>query len=233
MTARPRPRLRRVLRALPLVPLGLLAALPAAVAQQAQPSGVLVVSRERVLQEAAPAERLNEAEARMTAALQSRVDSLKAELAAEEQELTRLRNELPADEFERRVRAFDQRVRHEREITQRRAAALQTAFRAARKALVESRVPILVRLSQERGAKLVLDSEQILVAHPSIDVTEEAIALMAQVPMPPLPALEALPPIEGGAAPGSGAAGDAQAPGAAPGGDATTAGDGAGEEPRP
>ncbi|HUF55534.1 MAG TPA: OmpH family outer membrane protein [Thermohalobaculum sp.] len=159
---------------------------------------MLVVSRERVLAEAVPAEKLNDAEAAMTADLQGRVDRLKAELADEEQELTQLRTSLPAEEFERRVRDFDRRVRHEREITQRRAAALQTAFRQARQALVEALVPILVALSRERGAKLVLDSDQILVAHPSIDVTDETIALMGRVPMPALPTLEALPPIEEG-----------------------------------
>lgn len=192
------------------VALALLAALLAAgpaLAQQQTP--VLVISRDRVLEESAPAERLNDAEAAMTAELQSRVDRLKADLAAEEKELTELRGTLAAEEFDRRVRDFDQRVRREREITQRRAAALQTAFRQARQALVEALAPILVTLSQERGAKLVLDSDQILVAHPSIDVTDEAIALMAQVPMPALPTLEALPPVSDPAAGAPDATGDA------------------------
>ncbi len=170
---------------------------PGTAPAQQQETPVLVVSRERVLEEAAPADRLNDAEAAMTAELQARVDRAKAELAAEEQELTELRATLPPEEFERRVRDFDRRVRNEREITQRRAAALQTAFRQARQTLVEALVPILVTLSRERGARLVLDSDQILVAHPSIDVTEEAIALMARVPMPALPALDALEPPAG------------------------------------
>lgn len=185
----------RFLRAAAALVAVLLGAAPAP-AQDATP--VLVVSRERVLAEAPPAEKLNDAEATMTAELQSRVDRLKAELADEEQELTQLRATLAPEEFERRVRDFDRRVRREREITQRRAAALQTAFRQARQSLVESLVPILVTLSRERGAKLVLDSDQILVAHPSIDVTDEAIALMGRVPMPALPTLEALPPLEKG-----------------------------------
>ena len=163
-----------------------------AVAQEPQ-SPVLVVSRERVLQEAVPADRLNEAEAAMTAELQSRVDAIKAELSAEEQELTRLRGTLPADEFERRVQSFDQRVRTERENTQRRAAALQTAFREARQKLAEALVPILVTLSREKGAKLVLDRDQILVAHPSIDVTDEVIAMMNErISVPELPTLKDL-----------------------------------------
>ena len=168
---------------------------------QPEPPSILVVSRERLLQESIPADRLNEAEAAMTAELQSRVDAIKAELSAEEQELTRLRGTLPPEEFERRVQSFDERVRKERESTQRRAAALQTAFRDARQKLAQAVVPILVTLSQEKGAKLVLDRDQILVAHPSIDVTEEAIAMMNErVPMPDLPTLEDLPATAGEAA---------------------------------
>lgn len=154
---------------------------------------ILVVSREQVLQEAAPAERLNEIEAAMTTELQRHVDAIKAELAEEEQELTRLRGALPREEFEDRVQEFDQRVRRERERTQRRAAALQTAFREAHQKLLEALMPILVTVSQEMGAKLVLDRDDILLAHPSIDVTDRVIALMnARVPVPELPPFEGL-----------------------------------------
>lgn len=165
---------------------------------QAQPrtEEVLVISRQRVLNESSVAERLNDAEAAMTGELQARVDAVKARLSAEEQELTRLRNTLPREEFERRVQSFDQTVRRERRMTQRRAAALQTAFRRARGELAEALVPILVTISRDRGARLVLDRDQILLAHPSIDVTEEVIAMMDErVPLPQLPALEDLEPL--------------------------------------
>ena len=175
---------------------GISALWPPAAAAQEPPSPVLVVSRERLLEESIPADRLNEAEAALTAELQSRVDAIKADLSAEEQELTRLRGTLPAEEFERRVQSFDQRVRRERESTQRRAAALQRVFREARQELVEAVVPILVTLSREKGAKLVLDRDQVLVAHPSVDVTDAAIAMMNErVPVPELPSLEQLTPL--------------------------------------
>lgn len=163
---------------------------------QPRTEDVLVISRERVLQDSGVARRLNEAEAALTEELQARIDGVKSRLSTEEQELTRLRNTLPREEFERRVQSFDQTVRRERRLTQRRAAALQTAFRRARAELAEALVPILVAISRERGAKLVLDRDQILLAHPSIDVTDEVIAMMdARVPLPELPTLEELEPL--------------------------------------
>lgn len=189
---------RPIRRALRTAVLGLTLATVAAplAAQQLPPpntNAILVLSRERVLAEAAVGKRLNDLEADMTAELQAQVDAVKARLAAEEQELARLRDTLPREEFDRRVQSFDQTVRRERRETQRRAAALQTAFRQARARLVDALLPILVAISREKGAALVLDSKQILLAHPSLDITDEVIAMYdVRVPMPELPALDAL-----------------------------------------
>ena len=165
----------------------------------AQPSSesVLVISRERVLSESQAAIFLNDAEVKLTQELQSEVDALKQQLAAEEQELTRLRQTLPRAEFDARVQVFDQRVRRERRQTQRRVAALQNAFRRARGELAEAMVPLLVAISRQRGARLVLDRDQILVAHPSVDVTEELIAHMNEsLSLPQVPTLADLDPGE-------------------------------------
>lgn len=168
-----------------------------AAAEGATPSGVLVVSREEVLAESQVARALSDAEARLTAELQAEVDTVKTRLSVEEQELTILRNELPKAEFDRRVQVFDQQVRAERRRTQGRAAALQNAFRKARSRLVDAMIPILVQISRERGAAVVLDREQIFLAHPSADVTEEVIRrLDAEVPMPAIPSLDDLEPGE-------------------------------------
>lgn len=151
---------------------------------------VLVVSREVVMAQAQVAKALSDAEAALTAELRAEVDQVKARLAEEEQELARLRATLPREEFDRRVQIFDQTVRTERRRTQQRSAALQTAFRDARAQLVDALLPVLVQISRERGASLVLDRDQILLAHPSIDVTAEVIRRFdATAAMPPVPSL--------------------------------------------
>ena len=158
--------------ALAVAALPLLLAFPA---QAQQPSGVLVVSRKRLLNETSHARALVEAEKKLTAELQSRIDETKRELAAEEQELARLRSTLPRDEFEARTSAFDRRVRRERREAQRQAAALQTAFRAERVKLLEALHTVLEQVRAERGASVILNEEQVMAVDPATDITDAVI----------------------------------------------------------
>lgn len=186
--------------------LGLILALavPLPRAGQAQEEGgpVLLVSRKRLLNETAHAQALSKAEIELTAELQRRVDMVKAELAAEEQELAKLRNSLPRDEFDRRVALFDRRVRDERRLTQQHATKLQNALRAERLKLVEAIGPLLEAVRATKGAQAILNADQVLAADPAIDVTAEVIAQFNKtVPPPIIPDLKTLAPEEGAPAP--------------------------------
>ena len=138
---------------------------------------IIIVSRERILREAEVSRRLHKAELALTAQLQASVDAAKAMLDAEEIELTRLRAELPADEFENRAADFDQRIRQVRRETQERAAVLQRVFQEARAQLVAALPPVLERLRAEHGAAVVLGADQVLAAVPGADMTDRAIEL--------------------------------------------------------
>ena len=168
-------------------------------AAQAQEAGgpVLLVSRKRLLHETAHAQALSKAEIELTAELQRRVNAVKAELTAEEQELAKLRGSLPRDEFDRRVAAFDRRVRDERRLTQQHATNLQNALRAERLKLVEAIGPLLEAVRATKGAQAILNADQVLAADPAIDITAEVIAQFNMtVPPPIIPELETLAPEE-------------------------------------
>jgi Skp family chaperone for outer membrane proteins len=154
---------------------------------------VLIVSRKRLLNETEPARNLLKAEIDLTAALQHQVDQIKARLTAEEQELARLRPTLQREAFDARVAEFDKTVRQVRRQTQRRAAALQNAFRDLRLQFVKALGPVLEEVRVARGALVILNADQILLADPAVDVTSEVIArINATVPTPPIPTLEQL-----------------------------------------
>lgn len=162
-----------------------------AVAQGRAP--ILTLSRRRLLNETRQARALLEAEQRMTAELQARIDETKRELAAEEQELAERRSTMPREEFEERTAAFDRKVRGERREAQRQAAALQTAFRSLRVRLLSTIDAVLERVRAERGAGLILDRDDTLAADPALDITDEVIAVFeTAVPMPEIPDLESL-----------------------------------------
>ncbi len=154
---------------------------------------ILVVSRTRLLNDTKHARALLEAEKRLTAEIQARIDATKRALAAEEQELARLRSTLPRDEFETRTAAFDRRVRRERREAQRQAAVLQTVFRAERVELQETLAAVLEQIRAERGASVILNEEQAMAADPAIDITDEVIARFDKtVPPPDIPDLQTI-----------------------------------------
>ncbi|MEM6680373.1 MAG: OmpH family outer membrane protein [Pseudomonadota bacterium] len=165
--------------------LSLALAAPPTQGQVLEAPRVLLVNRAAVLSESAAARALAAEERRWGDALQSRVDAVKEALAVEEAELARDRSELPRAEFERRAAAFRSRVQRERRATQAEAAALERAFREARRTLVAALDPILAEVLAERGADMILDMESVLVARPGSDVTDAVLARFnARVPMP-------------------------------------------------
>ena len=157
---------------------------------------ILMVSRKRLLNDTAHARALLKAEIKLTAELQRRIDAVKAELAAEEQELARLRPTLDREVFDARVAAFDRKVRRQRRETQQHAAILQNVFRAERLKLVEALGPLLEEVRTARGASVILNSDQALTSDPALDVTDEVIARFdAIVPLPVVPGLDLLAPV--------------------------------------
>ena len=154
---------------------------------------ILVVSRARILSETAPALALREAEVALRADLRDWLNARKQSLDAEERTLPELRGDLPRTEFDQRSSEFDQRVRDTRRESQRIEATIQSAFRDARKELITALYPILIEVLRTRGGQVILDQDQILMAVPDIDVTDQVIALYnARVAAPTLPSFEVL-----------------------------------------
>ncbi len=161
----------------------------------AEEAAILMVSRKRLLNDTAHARALLKAEIELTAELQRRVDEIKAELTAEEQELARLRPTLDREVFAARVAEFDRNVRRQRRETQKLAAILQNVFRAERRKLVEALGPLLEEVREANGASVILNSDQVLTSDPALDVTDEVIARFnATVPPVVVPDLGVLDP---------------------------------------
>lgn len=184
-------RRRKVLAALALLPSARLAAGPAG----AQEAALLVASRKRLLNDTDHARVLLKAEIELTAELQRRIDAVKVDLNAEEQELARLRPTLERAEFDERVAEFDRRIRSQRREAQQYAAILQNAFRAERLKLTEALDPLLEDIRRSSGASVILNADQVLASDAARDVTDEVIARFnAEVPPPAIPSLDTLGP---------------------------------------
>jgi Skp family chaperone for outer membrane proteins len=191
---------RRVVISLAVLPLGL--ALDRAVADDAT---FLIVSRKRLLNDTDHARALLKAEIELTTELQRRVDAVKEELNAEEQELTELRSTLERSVFDERVAEFDRKIRSQRRKAQQYAANLHNAFRVERLKLVEALDPLLEKVRLERGASVILNSDQVLALDPALDITDEAIIRFnSDVPPPVIPDSVTFSPDPGDAPPDDG-----------------------------
>ncbi|MEM9099015.1 MAG: OmpH family outer membrane protein [Pseudomonadota bacterium] len=140
-------------------------------------NSVIVVSRARILSETEAARYLREQERAERTRLQAWIKTETQALDAEEQRLTDLRPETPSSEFQRLTEMFDQRVRQVRRTAQRLEAALQAQFRDARKELLTDLYPVLIEILRREGATLIIDADQILIADPRIEKTDDVIRL--------------------------------------------------------
>ncbi|MEM7545337.1 MAG: OmpH family outer membrane protein [Pseudomonadota bacterium] len=136
---------------------------------------ILIVDRERVMRDSLPARQLAERERAARLQRRAELDLLRAELEAEEAEISSIRDSGDRAEFEARVKTFDQRVRSARQDSQAAWEALEARFGAARQRMAAALDPVFQEIMAERGASLLLDARTVLAARTGVDITEEAI----------------------------------------------------------
>lgn len=100
---------------------------------------------------------------------------IEAELAAEEQELTDLRDSLPSEEFRARAVAFDEKVVAIRATQDEKTSELVALRDNARSKFVADIVPIMAEILRERGAVALLDKRSVVLSAGQIDITDDVI----------------------------------------------------------
>ena len=153
---------------------------------------VLILDRARLFAESAFGMASIERERIATRALEAENAGIQAELVAEEQELTTLRNTLSAAEFTARSAAFDEKVERLRAQQDAKARELAGAREEDNKAFQRAALPVLGELMAARGAQVLLEKSSVILSLSLVDVTDEAItkvdaAFLAGFPAPATP----------------------------------------------
>ncbi len=143
--------------------------------QPAAPQPILVVDRERVLRDSAPGRALAAAVQEQRLALQSASTAAEKAMEAEETEIDRIRDHLTREQFEERLRDFDQRVRQVRRDQQQASQDLHARFNDARREMEQALNLVLRDILQERGASVLLNAQTVIMAREEIDITAEAV----------------------------------------------------------
>lgn len=168
--------LTRILSALPVVLL-LAGQAPAQDSSSADPAlQILIVDRARLFAESAFGKASVERERIATRALEDENAGIQAELVAEEQELTALRQTLSADEFSARAAAFDEKVERIRAEQDAKARDLAGVRDEDSKAFQRTALPVLGEIMASRGAQVLLEKSSVILSLSLVDVTDEAIA---------------------------------------------------------
>ncbi|RMD91767.1 MAG: OmpH family outer membrane protein [Alphaproteobacteria bacterium] len=142
----------------------------------ARAQAVLVLDQDALLAQTKWGQQINARFQKARAALLEENERLAKALEEEERDLTDRRASLPADEFRALAAAFDEKVTRTRAEQARKAADLTTRFETERSAFYASIATVIEQLAAERGAAVVLDRRLALIAAPSADLTQAAIA---------------------------------------------------------
>ena len=108
-------------------------------------------------------------------ALQQASVELDEAMRAEETEIDQIRDRLTPQQFEERLRDFDQRVRQVRRESQEALQTLQEQVNAARRQLEQSLNLVLRDILEARGASVLVNAQTVIMAREEIDITAEAI----------------------------------------------------------
>ncbi|MRX49605.1 OmpH family outer membrane protein [Paracoccus sp. S-4012] len=176
-------------------------ALPAAAAAQAPvappppvaapASPILTIDQDALYRDSAWGRRAQaELEARGNA-LAAENDRIVADLEAQDDALTALRESLPPEEFRARAEAFDAHVQETRRERDLAARALLAEADADRTAFLRAVLPVFGAVMAERGALVVLDRRTVFLSADAIDITGAMIAridaTIGDRPRPPAP----------------------------------------------
>lgn len=147
----------------------------AAFGQEATGPAVLIVDMQRLQRDTAAARSIREQSTAIRQQIEKAIASREAVIRAEEKELADLRENLSADDFRERVRAFEEKVFESRDFAQQESAKLQAALSDASRRMRAQIVPILAAMMRERRAQVMLDSSQVVLSAEQLEVTDEVI----------------------------------------------------------
>ncbi len=176
-----------------LIAAAALSATPATPRAQDASSGIAVVDVQGVLRSSDAAKEVQAKIAERRQAYQRQVTEEEKALRASEQDLQQQRAILAPDTYQQRLRAFRDRVAEVQKSVQERRRALDQAFTNSMNQVRNVLVSAIAEIADERGAKVVLFKDHIVIAEKSLDISDEALRrLNERLPSVPVD----LPPLE-------------------------------------
>jgi len=143
-----------------------------------QAANILIVSQEELFANSALGKDILQLEQSERDALIEDGRETGAAFEAEEQQLTELRDTLPADEFKTLAAEFDTKVVSARAEQEANDANLIANIEARRRSFYGVIAPILAQVMQRYNATVIIDRRSALLFDRNLDITREAIEFL-------------------------------------------------------
>lgn len=143
-----------------------------------QAANILIVSQEDLFSNSALGKDILQLEQNERDSLIEEGREIGAAFVAEEQQLTELRDTLPADEFRALAAEFDAKVVLARAEQETNDANLIANIEARRRAFYGVIAPILAQVMQRYNATVIIDRRSALLFDRNLDITREAIEFL-------------------------------------------------------
>jgi Skp family chaperone for outer membrane proteins len=184
-----------------------LATISPAFAQAVDPARILIVDLQRVFAQSAAGQDAQRQLKTQEDQLNTRFKTLQDQFRKEEEALAKQRSVVDENAFRTRVQEFQTRANRAETDLNTRQQELRRSAAWVNQQILTGVNPILQELLQQRGANIITDRQQVLIAAPALDVTQTVIERLNTR----LPKVSITPPAQ----PAAGAA-PAAAPAATP-----------------
>ncbi len=151
--------------------------------------GVLVVDLNLILRDAAAVQALQAQVGAAREAFQAEIRQREESLRQRDQELARERTQLPPEVYEQRRSQLAQELAKLQSDVQERRRQLDQAMNEGMRQVQSVLLPILQKLTEDRGATILLSKTSVVLVRPELEITTEALQLLDQA----LPTVSVLP----------------------------------------
>ncbi len=139
-----------------------------------------VVDADRVLQESLAAKGVRLEREKYVNQYQAQVKETESQLRAEDQDLSQQRSVLAPEVFAQRAQGFQQKLADFQVQVRDKQERLDFAFQQAMQEIGNAMVVVSREVAQERGINVVLARNQVLIADPSMDITNAVLEKLNQ-----------------------------------------------------
>lgn len=144
-------------------------------------SDIVVIDFQAVVRDSTAALAVQDQLASLRRAYQDEFGRIEQDLRAIEQQLTEDRDRLPEAEFAERRREFERRITEAQRRAQARRSVLDRALDQAMGRVRSTLLEVVAEIAGDRGARIVLNKQQVVLTDRSLDITEAALGRLNEV----------------------------------------------------